>query len=309
MNGDHGGVNIGKRFPMRVFMTGATGFIGTALTQELIAAGHQVIGLARNESAAAKLEQAGATVHRGTLDLPQSLTEGAEKADAVIHTAFDHDFSRMMENCEKDRRAICALAAGLIQGRRPMIVTSVAGLGSGGSDQIATESFMNTHSPNPRLGAEILVDQLVSEGLPVSIVRLSQIHDRHRQGLISYWRDIARKHGTVAYIGKGDSCMAACPVADTARLYRLALEHAKPGMRYHAVSEPGVPTRSVAEALAEGLSLPVHSIAQEDATACFGWLAPFMSLDMRASSTITQHELGWHPQGSSLLEDLRQFEV
>lgn len=291
---------------MRIFLTGATGFIGAALVPELIEAGHEVIGMTRSDAGAQALQSAGAKAHFGTLEDVESLKRGAEHADAVIHAAFDHDFSRFVENCEKDKRAIAALGSVLVGSDRPLLITSGTGVGSGEHGELASEDVFNTTHPNPRIGSEIAGNTLLDAGVNVSVMRLPQVHNPFRQGLISPLIAIAREKGAVAYVGEGRNRWPAGHLSDVVRLYRLAIEKAAPGARYHAVGEEGVSSREIAESLGRGLKLPVVSIAAEQAQAQFGWMAMFVGMDMPASSALTQARLGWRPVGPSLISDLDQ---
>jgi len=278
---------------MRIFLTGATGFIGSALVPELIQAGHHVIGMTRSDDGARALDAAGVEVHRGTLEDPESLRSGAAKADGVIHTAFDHDFSRFVENCEKDKRAIAALGAALAGSDRPLIITSGTGMGSGQHGEPATEDVFDTSHPNPRIASELAGNALLEAGINVSVVRLPQVHNPFRQGLISPLIEFAREKGAVAYVGEGRNRWPAGHLSDVVRLV-------------HAVGEEGVSSRDIAEALGRGLNLPVVSIAPEDAAAHYGWMAMFVGLDMPASSAHTQARLNWHPTGPTLIADLNE---
>jgi nucleoside-diphosphate-sugar epimerase len=289
---------------MRIFLTGATGFIGTALVAELIKAGHEVLGMARSDAGAQALLDAGAEVHRATLEDPDSLRSGAAQADGVIHTAFDHDFSKFVENCEKDKRAIAALGSALAGSDRPLIITSGTGMGSGRHGAAATEDVFNLSHPNPRIASELAGNALLEAGVNVSVVRLPQVHDAFRQGLITPLIGIAREKGVLTYVGEGRNRWPAGHVSDVARLYRLAVEARERGARYHAVGEEGISSRDIVEALGRGLKLPVVSIAPEEAAAHFGWMAMFVGLDMPASSAWTQARLGWHPTGPTLIADL-----
>jgi nucleoside-diphosphate-sugar epimerase len=291
---------------MRIFLTGATGFIGSALVPELIEAGHEVVGMTRSDAGAQALAAAGADVHRGTLEDTDSLRRGAEKADAVIHLAFDHDFSHFVENCEKDKRAIAALGSVLAGSDRPLLITSGTGVGSRDDGQPATEDRFNTTHPNPRIGSEIAGNALLESGVNVSVMRLPQVHTPFKQGLITPLVQIARDKGVCAYVEEGRNRWPAGHLSDVVRLYRLAIENGERGARYHAVGEEGVSAREIAETLGRGLNLPAVSISREEAQAHFGWMAMFVVLDMPASSAQTQARLGWRPTGPTLLADLNE---
>ncbi|MBB5407725.1 nucleoside-diphosphate-sugar epimerase [Paraburkholderia sp. HC6.4b] len=291
---------------MRIFLTGATGFIGSALVPELIEAGHQVVGMTRSDQGAQALSAAGAEVHRGTLEDTDSLRSGAAKADAVVHLAFDHDFSHFVENCEKDKRAIAALGSALAGSDRPLLITSGTGVGSRDNGQPATEDVFNTSHPNPRIGSELAGNVQLEAGVNVSVMRLPQVHNPYRQGLITPLIQIARDKGVCAYVEEGRNRWPAGHLSDVVRLYRLAIEKGERGARYHAVGEEGVSAREIAEALGRGLKLPVVSIARGEAQAYFGWMAMFAALDMPASSAQTQAHLGWRPTGPTLLADLNE---
>ncbi|SDD17404.1 SDR family oxidoreductase [Paraburkholderia lycopersici] len=289
---------------MRIFLTGATGFIGSALVPELIEAGHEVIGMTRSETGAVALARAGAKVHRGTLEDTESLRDGAAQADAVIHTAFDHDFSRFVENCEKDKRAIAALGSALAGSDRPLLITSGTGIGNGQHGEPAREDVFNASHPNPRIASELAGQALLEQGVNVGVVRLPQVHNPFRQGLITPLVAIAREKGVCAYVGDGLNRWPAGHLCDVVRLYRLAVEKGERGARYNAVGEEGVSSREIAEALGRGLNLPVVSIAPEKAAAHFGWMGMFVGMDMPASSALTQARLGWRPTGPTLIADL-----
>ena len=293
---------------MRVFLTGATGFIGSRITGELLSAGHEVLGLTRSASGAAALEAAGAVPHRGDVEDLDSLRAGAADSDAVIHTAFDHDFSRYAANCEKDRRAIAALGEALGRGDRPLIITSVTGIGSSAPGEPAIEDHLDLAHPIPRVASEQAGEALKAEGVNVITVRLPQVHDTVRQGLISPFVDIARAKGVSAYVGEGANRFSAAHVSDVARLYRLALEKGQRNARYHAVAEEGVTLRAIAEVLGAGLGLPVVSIPADRADEHFGYMATFAGLDLIASSASTRDRLGWTPEGPDLLSDLRAMD-
>ena len=293
---------------MRVFLTGATGFIGSRVLQELIGAGHDVLGLTRSDSGARKLEAAGATAHHGTLEDAHSLARGAAQADAVIHTAFDHDFSRFAENCEKDRRAIAAMAQALVGSNRPLIITSSTGIGNMSPGQPALEQAVDWSHPLPRIASEQAGVEAASKGVSVAMVRLPQVHDTERQGLISPLIELSRAKGLSAYVRDGSNRWPAAHVGDVARLYRLALEHHEAGARYHAVAEEGVSVRRIAEAVGAGLGVPVASLTPAESAEHFGWLAMFAGKDMPASSTWTQAHLNWTPTGPDLIADLKAMD-
>jgi nucleoside-diphosphate-sugar epimerase len=291
---------------MKVFLTGATGFIGSAIVPELINAGHQVLGLARSDAGANFLAAAGAQVLRGDLQDLESLRSGAANSDGVIHCAFVHDWSRFQENCEIDRRAIETLGAVLEGSDRPLLVTS--GLALIAKNRLATEDDAPapTSASYPR-ASEATAVSLMARGVNVSVVRLPQVHDTVKQGLITYAIEVARQKGVSAYLGDGSSRWAAAHVLDTARLYRLALEKHESGARYHAVAEEGVLLRDIAEAIGRGLKVPVAAMSPEEAAAHFGWLGRFAGLNLTASSALTQERLGWHPTGPGLIADLEQM--
>jgi len=292
---------------MRIFVTGATGFIGSAVVPELINAGHQVIGLTRSDAGAQSLIAAGAEVHRGNLEDPESLREGAAKSDGVIHLAFDHDFSNFVAICEKDRRAIEALGDALVGSDRPLVITSGTGMENAVPGQPATEDHFDPNHPNPRKSSELAGASVAARGVNVSVVRLPQVHDTIKQGLITYAVAVAREKGVSAYVGDGRNRWPAAHVLDTARLYRLALEKRQAGARYHAVAEEGVPVRDIAEVVGRGLKVPVVGLSPDEAAAHFGWLAPFAAWDMPASSAQTKIQLGWDPTGPGLIADLERM--
>jgi nucleoside-diphosphate-sugar epimerase len=292
---------------MRVFVTGATGFIGSAVVPELIRAGHQVLGLTRSDAGAQSLTAAGAQVHRGDLEDLESLRSGAAVSDGVIHTAFNHDFSKFVQNCEQDRKAIEAMGDVLVGSDRPLLITSGTGMGNAVPGQPATEDHFDPNHPNPRKTSEVAGASVSKRGVNVSVVRLPQVHDTVKQGLITYAVKLAREKGVSAYIGDGLNRWPAAHVLDVARLYRLALEKHEAGSRYNAVAEEGVSMREIAEVIGRGLKLPVVSLSQEEAPAHFGWLAMFAGFDMPASSVQTQQRLGWRPTGSGLISDLNSM--
>jgi nucleoside-diphosphate-sugar epimerase len=293
---------------MRVFVTGATGFIGSAMVQELGRAGHRVLGLTRSEAGARALAAAGAAAHRGDLEDLETLRAGAAAADAVIHTAFIHDFARFQENCEIDRRAVQALGDALAGSDRLLIVTSGTGISAGESGAPVTEADPPAGSAvMPRAATEEAAAAVADRGVRVAIVRLPQVHDTVKQGLVSYAIRLAREKGVAAYVGDGATRWPAAHVLDIARLYRLALEKGNAGVRYHAVAEEGVPARAIAETIGRGLDVPVASLTPEQAAAHFGWLAHFVERDLAASGTWTRAELGWNPTGPGLIADLENM--
>ncbi|WP_213879013.1 SDR family oxidoreductase [Pseudomonas sp. dw_358] len=290
---------------MRVFVTGATGFVGSRVVAQLLGAGHQVLGLTRSQAGAQALEAAGAEVLYGNLEDLPSLQQGAEACDAVIHTAFDHDFSHFAENCQKDARAILAMGSVLEGSERPLLITSGAAAGVVAPGQPSIEDHFDPHHANPRVASELAGEALSRRGVNVVVMRLSQIHDTVKQGLVSYAVAHAQRTGRSAYVGEGLNRWSAAHVTDTALLYRLALEKGRPGARYHAVAEEGVSFKRIAEAVALRLGLPLVSLPEKEAAVHFGWLSGFVAMDLVATSTKTRAELGWTPNGPGLLEDLQ----
>jgi nucleoside-diphosphate-sugar epimerase len=293
---------------MRVFVTGATGFIGSAAVKELIAAGHHVLGLCRSDEKAAALAAAGAEVHRGSLEDLDSLKDGVARSDGVIHLAFNHDFSKFVRNCEDDRRVIKALGVMLGGSDRPFVVTSGTGMTNTVPGQLATEDGpVISANLIPRAASEEAAALAIADGVNVSVVRLPQVHNTVKQGLVTSAIAIAREKGVCAYIADGQNRWPAAHVLDVARLYRLAIERAEPGAKYHAVAEEGVPLRDIAKAIGRRLKIPVKSIGPKEAQAYFGWLAMFAMHDMPASSEQTRKQLGWQPTGPGLIADLEQL--
>ncbi|RDC56614.1 NAD-dependent epimerase/dehydratase family protein [Pedobacter chinensis] len=292
---------------MRIFVTGATGFVGSAVVEELIRAGHQVVGLARNEQAKKTLQSLGAEVHDGDLEDLKSLTAGARSADAVIHTGFIHDFSRFKEVCEIDRKAIEALGNALAGTNRPLIVTS--GTLVVGSRQVVTENIFPDyeHSLNPRAASEQAVDRLAEKGINVSVVRLSpSVHgngDRH--GFIPMLIDLAKKSGVSAYVDQGENRWTAVHRLDAAVLFQLALQNTIPGMRFHGVAEESITLKSIAEAIGSKLGLPVVSKSGKEASEHFTWFEHFAGIDGPASAASTRAQLNWHPSHPTLMQDLQ----
>jgi nucleoside-diphosphate-sugar epimerase len=289
---------------MRVFVTGATGWVGSAVSEQLRAAGHTVTGLARSGDAAATLASAGVTVHHGSLEDLESLRAGATASDAVIHTAFSHDFSRFAENAAAERKAIDALGDALAETGKPLIVTSGVALIAPG--RLVTEDDVRDPDavPFPR-DPETAAAALAARGVRVSIIRLApSVHGKGDHGFVPIVVGMAREHGASAYIGEGKNRWPGVHRRDAARLYVLALERAADHAVYHAVAEEGVPFREIAEIIGRRLSLPVVSTSGEGVDAHFGWFAHFARIDAPTSSAKTQQSLGWRPTEPTLLEDL-----
>ena len=289
---------------MRIFVTGATGFVGSALVPELIAAGHGVIGLARSEKAAQALLSWGAQVHHGDLADKDSLRSAVAKADAVIHTAFNHDFANFRASAAADERAIRAIGESLQGSQRPFVITSGLPVVSG---RAATEDDLEpSGGASPRRSEQAGMD-LAERGLRVSVVRMSQVHDRNRQGFATHMMAIAREKGISAYGGDGLNRWAAVHRLDTASLYRLAVEKGDAGARYHAVGEEGIALQSIAQAIGDRMNLPVVSLSPDDARTHFGPLAGPIGMDAPASSALTKTSLNWFPAGSSsFIADIEQ---
>lgn len=289
---------------MRVFVTGATGFVGSAVVQALLQAGHQVLGLARSEASAQALTDAGADVHRGSIEDLQSLASGAAQADGVIHTAFIHDFSQFLENCEKDRLAIGALGAALKGTDKPLIVTSGTALVSNG--HLATENDLpDPQGQNPRIASDQAAAALAEQGVHVSLVRLPpSVHGAGDHGFVPMIIAMAREKGESAYIDAGQNLWPAVHRLDAARVFVLALEKGASNAIYHANSEEGVPFREIATLIGKHLNLPVVSKNAQEAGEHFGWFTHFASLNNPTSSQITREVLGWKPEHQDLLTDI-----
>jgi len=289
---------------MRVFITGATGFIGTRVTWELINAGHQVVGLTRSEAGDRALLAMGADPHRGDIEDLSSLQRGVEKCDAVIHTAFDHNFAHFVANCQHDARVIDALGSALAGSARPLVITSSTAMGSSAPGQAADEDYFDPAHPNPRVASELAGQALLQRGVNVVVMRLSQIHNPVKQGLVSEVIKQTKEKGCSAYIDQGLNQWSAAHLEDTARLYRLALEKHQPGARYHATAESGITFRLIAETIGEHLGLPTLALPAHEAAAHFGWLSTFVAKDMSSLSHKTRERLDWQPKGPGLIEDL-----
>ncbi len=291
---------------MRVFVTGATGFVGSAVVADLIAAGHNVLGLARSNAAAASLLTSGAEVHRGDLEDLDSLQSGAAATDGVIHTGFIHDFARFKDVCEIDGRAIAALGSAISGTDKLMLVT--AGVALLASERVATEQDAGSAPSEayPRM-SEQAAAEAAALGARISVVRLSpSVHGDGDHGFIPMLINIAREKGVSGYIGQGANRWAAVHRFDAAKLFRLALEKGSAGANYHGVAEEGIAFRGIAEAIGRGLNLPVVSISAAKAADHFGWITGFAGLDCPASSALTRAQLGWQPTQTGLLSDLEQ---
>lgn len=287
---------------MRVFVTGATGFVGSAVISDLIATGHSVLGLSRSEKGAAAVKAAGADVLQGSLEDLDSLKRGAAASDAVIHTAFIHDFSKFKENCEIDRQAIEVLGETLAGTDKPLIVTS--GLGMIPHDGLVTEDTVppaDVHIPRVSEQAALA---FASRGVRAMAIRLPQVHGAGDHAFTPHLINVAREKGVSAYVGSGANHWPAVHRFDAARLYRLAAEKGTAGARYHAVADQGIQLKTIAEIIGRRLGLPVKSISADEATSHFGWFAGFASMDSPASSERTRRELGWQPTEIGLIEDL-----
>jgi nucleoside-diphosphate-sugar epimerase len=290
---------------MRVFVTGATGFVGSAVVQELLGAGHRVLGLTRSEAGAQALAAAGAEVHRGALEDLDSLRKGAAKADGVIHTAFIHDFSKFKENCEIDRGVIGALASVLKGSKRPLLVTSGTGLLSLGRPATEDDAIALGSSPIPRVASEEAAAAAREQGVQVSVMRLPpSVHGDGDHGFVPILIRLAREKSVAAYVGEGLNLWPAVHRLDAARLYRLALEQGAAAPRYHGNAEEGVPFRDIAAVIGKRLNVPVVAKSSADAAAHFGWFAHFAGLDNPTSSAKTRADLGWRPVHPTLIADL-----
>jgi nucleoside-diphosphate-sugar epimerase len=292
---------------MRVFVTGATGFIGSAIVPELIAAGHEVVGLARSDTAAMAIAAAGAEVHRGELDDPDSLYEGAAASDGVIHTAFIHDFSNIAVSGEIDLRAVETLGAALEGTGRPLVIASGVAVVAPGGVAKETDAADPDSAGSHRVPSERAARALADRSVRSAVVRLAPtVHGEGDHGFIPAVIDIARTTGVSAYIGDGENRWPTVHRLDSAHLFRLALETARAGTVLHAVGEEGVRIRDVAAAIGRKLNVPLRGISRADAAEHFGFLAGFLAADVPASSALTRERFGWEPTQRTLLDDLGQ---
>jgi nucleoside-diphosphate-sugar epimerase len=288
---------------MRVFVTGATGFIGSAVVRELLDAGHEVTGLARSDEAAASLAAAGAVVHRGNLDDLDSLRAGAVASDGVIHTGYNHDFSNIPGAAQTDRRAVETLGEALAGSGRPLVVAAGTAL-IGPGRVITEEDAAPDAGAHPRVSEQVALP-FAGRGVRVSVVRLSpSVHGEGDHGFVPHLIGLAREKGISAYVGDGSNRWTGVHRLDAARLFRLALESAPAGTRLHGVEDEGVPFRDIAGVIGRHLGLPVTSVSGDEADAYFGWFTMFASIDVPASSALTRKWLGWHPEHPALIPDL-----
>jgi nucleoside-diphosphate-sugar epimerase len=290
---------------MRIFLTGASGFIGSAITKELLLQGHQVLGLARSDASAKAIAAAGAEVHHGSLDDPNSLAKGAAASDGVIHTAFIHDFSKFKDNCETDRAAIEAMGDALAGTDKPLIITSGTALLQLGRPATEADRPGAGSDKHPRVASEEAAAAVAAKGVRTSIIRLPPtVHGRGDHGFVPMLIGVARQKGVSAYVGEGRNRWSAVHRLDAARVFVLAAEKAAKDTIYHAIGEEGVATRDIAEAIGRHLNLPVESKSGDEVAAHFGFIGGFFSYDVPASSTETKKKLGWKPTQPGLIADL-----
>jgi nucleoside-diphosphate-sugar epimerase len=298
--------NVKWRTELRIFVTGASGFVGSAVVENLIAAGHEVLALARSDASAGALLATGALVHRGDLDDRQSLRAGALATDGIIHTAFNHDFSRYAQSCAEDAEVIAALGDAIAGTQKPLVVTSAIGILAHGAG--VTEQDVPDFGPNamPRVATERAVAELVAQGLNVSLMRLPpSVHGKGDHGFVPILIGIARQTGVSAYIGDGNNAWPAVHRLDAARAYVRAVEVAMPGAVYHPVAETGIAFREIAGVIGKRLGIPTVSKTPDEAADHFGWFTHFAKLDCPAASDITRRQLGWSPTETGLLADMK----
>ncbi len=289
---------------MKIFVTGGSGFVGSAVVERALASGHQVLALARSDESAEKLERVGATPHRGSLQHLKSLGEGASQCDGAIHLGFQHDFSQFAKMCELDHRAVLTLGRVFHGSRRPLVVTSGTALVAPGRLVTEEDELRATVAELPRAATDVACRQLEQEGLHVTMVRLPIVHGEGDHGFLTILADIARQRGFSAYIEDGKNLWSSAHRLDTAAVYLGALEHGAKGERFHAVAEQGVVFKDIATVIARRLNLPVRSISRAEAREHFGWFANFAAIDCPASSEITRRRLNWTPTQTTMLEDL-----
>lgn len=287
---------------MKVFLTGASGFVGSAVAAELLKAGHEVIGLARSDASVQKIRQAGANVHRGDITDLASLRKGAENADAIIHTGFIHDFSNYKQSCENDRLAIGAMSEVLKGSTRPIVVTSGLGLIKDFADE---DSKVPATSEIPRTATEHAAQAAVEKGVHISVMRLPpSVHGAGDHGFVPMLIEMAREKGVSAYIGEGKNLWPAVHRFDAAKLYRLAIEKNVKGLNLHAVAEEGIEFRKIAEVIGRKLNVPVKGLTQNEVASHFTWFAHFAAMNVRAVSSKTRELFNWKPEGIGLLSDI-----
>jgi nucleoside-diphosphate-sugar epimerase len=290
---------------MRVFVTGASGFVGSAVVKDLLAAGHQVLGMVRSDKGAEKVAAAGAEVHRGDIYDLESVKSGAAVCDAVIHTAFDHDFSKFKENCETDRKVVTAIASVLEGTDKPFVITSGVGLVSSLGRPANEDDVPQSSNINPRVASEEAAMAAAAKGVDTYIMRLPPtVHGAGEFGFIPMVINVDKSKGASAYIGDGANRWPAVHRFDAAALYRLAIEK-KPSLKvFHAVAEEGIPFKEIAEAIGKGLNLPVVSKTGDEATEHFGWFSHFAGLDCPSTATKTIEATGWSPKEPGLIKDM-----
>lgn len=290
---------------MKVFVTGASGWVGSVVTQELLRNGHSVLGLARSDDSAVKVAAMGAEVLRGDVQDIDSLVTGAQSADGVIHTAFIHDFTKFAENCEIDRRAITAMADVLAGSNKPFVVTSGTGVVASANRGTEDIRIADVRSSMPRIASEQAAEAAAARGVNASIMRLSpSVHGEGDHGFVPILIGLAKEKGVSAYVGDGRNVWPGVHRLDAARLYRLALERNAKDVRYHAAENSGTAFRDIAAVIGKHLDVPVVSLSPEEAGAHFGWFQHFAMMNNPTSSEWTRQTLGWAPEQPDLLSDL-----